>query len=256
MTVFQIKRALLWGALFICLFTTGSGSTGAANASRLATVAYVIDGDTVILENNEKIRLIGINAPEKESRGKAAEPFSLEAKLALSKLVDDVEVKVIIRKEKYDRYGRTLAYLELQDGTDIQQVLIARGYAVVIAFPPNIENIDTYLKVESQARSRNAGIWGNSQSIIDLDQPDPELTAGFHIVSGRVAGIKKSKRGLHFIIGDNLDAFIGYSAWNEYWNDQSADELVGKVIETRGWIHKRQNHYWMVVRHPSMIVPR
>jgi len=247
------------GALFIFLGASVTGTvsaTGVADPDGFEFVSYVVDGDTVVLESNEKIRLIGINAPEKQSEQNAAEPYALEAKLALSELVKGIEVKVITGTEKYDRYGRTLAYLELPDGTDVQESLIERGYAAVIAFPPNIEKIDTYLRAESRARSRSAGIWGSTRNIVNLDQPAPVIRSGFKLVSGRIIGLKISKHSLHYALGSDLNLSISHEAWREYWLEQSPEELVGRDIETRGWINKRQNRYWITVRHPSMIIFR
>jgi len=250
---------LFLGALFIfqCASVTGTASaTGIADSDSFEVVSHVVDGDTVVLESNEKIRLIGINAPEKQSDQNAAEPYALEAKLALSELVKGVEVKIIAGSEKYDRYGRTLAYLELPDGTDVQESLIERGYAAVIAFPPNIEKIDTYLRVESRARSRSAGIWGSPRNIVNLDQPAPIIRSGFILVSGRIIGLIKSEHRLHFALGGDLNLSISHEAWQEYWSEQSPEKLVGRDIETRGWINKRHNRYWITVRHPSMIIFR
>jgi endonuclease YncB( thermonuclease family) len=247
------KRALFLSAFLVFQLAAGSSTATAVNSDGVAVVSHVVDGDTVILEGGEKIRLIGINAPEQETDQKSAEPYALEARLALSELVENIEVKVIPGTEIYDRYGRTLAYLELRDGTDIQEKLISRGYAVVIAFPPNIERIERYLKVESAARSQYAGIWESSKSIIDLDQTDPVISTGFKIVHARVTGLTRSKYGLHFKLGVQLDMSISHEAWSEYWTDQLPEKLVGRKIETRGWVIKRKNNYGMAVQHPSMI---
>jgi endonuclease YncB( thermonuclease family) len=256
LSVLHRKRALFWSALFVFQLVTGSGAATAEGADGVAVVSYVVDGDTVILESGRKVRLIGINAPEQETGQNSAERYALEARLALSELVENIEVKVITGVEKYDRYGRTLAYLELRDGTDIQENLIARGYAVVIAYPPNIARVDRYLKVETRARLQNAGIWGSRERFIDLEQADPVISSGFKIVRARITGLKKSSYGLHFKLGAHLDLSINHGAWKEYWIDQLPEKLVGRNIETRGWVSKRKSNYGMTVRHPSMITFR
>ena len=191
-TVF--KKALQWGAFFICL------QVFVVSSAEIGTVSYVIDGDTVILESGTRIRMIGINAPERESENQMAEPYALEARLALIELVEGVAVRVIAGKEKFDRYGRMLAYLQLQDGTDIQASIVARGYAAVIAFPPNIDSINQYLVVENLARSKKLGIWGNADTILDLDKQNQQINTGFQIITGRVTGVKYSKRYKQLLI--------------------------------------------------------
>ncbi|GIU68676.1 MAG: hypothetical protein KatS3mg093_431 [Candidatus Parcubacteria bacterium] len=71
-------------------------------------VERVIDGDTVS-GNNKTIRLLGINAPEKN------EPYYEEAKKFLEKEVLNKTVSLKFEKEKKDKYGRTLAYLFLNE---------------------------------------------------------------------------------------------------------------------------------------------
>jgi endonuclease YncB( thermonuclease family) len=131
MSVNFSKRALVNSALFICLLGFqslgfGPATIGAAWADDpyWARVKYVIDGDTVVLDDDVRVRLIGINAPEKKSDSKAAEPFSLEAQLLLQSLVLGKKVRVIRGIEPFDKYRRSLAYLELEDGTDVQESLL------------------------------------------------------------------------------------------------------------------------------------
>lgn len=251
MLILQIKKALRWSAFFIC---TGIllGVFASDESIIQAKISYVIDGDTVILESGERVRLIGINAPEKESGNRVAEPFSLEARLALIEMVEGKEMEVILGEEKYDRYGRTLGYLQLKDGTDIQEKLISRGYGAVIAFPPNLGRIETYLQAESRARSAKKGIWSEPSFIEDLNRDDIKIKSGFHVVKGRVTKFSESKRNKIFSIGDKVALIISHKNWNEFWGEKDG-ELVGKVVESRGWLTKKGKYQWIVVRHPSMI---
>lgn len=67
-------------------------------------VTRIIDGDTIVI-NNETIRLLGINSPEK------GEKYYLESKNFLEKNILNKEVQIQFGKEKYDLYGRKLAYI-------------------------------------------------------------------------------------------------------------------------------------------------
>jgi endonuclease YncB( thermonuclease family) len=93
-------------------------------------VEKVHDGDTVRLAGGERVRLLGIDAPEmregKPGRtGPFPEPGAVEASEALRKMVGGKVVRVVRRG--HDRYGRTLAKLYLEDGTDVGGELIKRG---------------------------------------------------------------------------------------------------------------------------------
>jgi len=88
----------------------------------ISKVLRIIDGDTVEVENNIKIRLLGINTPEK------GEEYYYEAKnfLGLSILNKTIELKK--GKEERDLYGRELRYL-FSDGKNINLELVKKGFA-------------------------------------------------------------------------------------------------------------------------------
>jgi micrococcal nuclease len=66
----------------------------------------VIDGDTIVVQG-ERIRLLGINAPE--LKGKCREE-SIRALRARSRLMDLMKsAKIDIKRDGFDRYRRTLA---------------------------------------------------------------------------------------------------------------------------------------------------
>lgn len=91
--------------------------------SRTWLVVEVIDGDTVDLGNGERVRLVGIDTPERGECGyeKAAD--------ALSALVLDREVELVRSDEDRDQYDRLLRYVDV-DGVDAGLELVRRGLAV------------------------------------------------------------------------------------------------------------------------------
>lgn len=84
-------------------------------------VARIIDGDTLVLEGGERIRLLGIDAPELRQPGGAAARAFLVA-LAEGKIVR-------IERRGHDRYARTLAHLYLPDGRSLAALLLTAGHA-------------------------------------------------------------------------------------------------------------------------------
>jgi len=89
--------------------------------SETAFIDRVIDGDTVE-SNGTSIRLLGINTPER------GEKYYIEAKDFLEELVINKTVVLKFGKERKDRYGRTLAYLYLNN-ENINLKLVEEGYA-------------------------------------------------------------------------------------------------------------------------------
>jgi endonuclease YncB( thermonuclease family) len=85
-------------------------------------VERVIDGDTIVVDNNTHVRLLGINTPEKN------EFYYQEAKDFLNNLTLNKTIKLEYGKEREDLYGRTLAYIIL-DGKNINIEQVRNGFA-------------------------------------------------------------------------------------------------------------------------------
>lgn len=125
-----------------------------------AEVRYVIDGDTFILENNQRVRMIGINAPETSHKryGKEGQAFGNESKRFLKRVIEGKEVDLHAGKEGFDRFGRRLAYVYLQDGTFVNEKMVELGYAETFRKFP-FEFKEEFLKLESNARNQKLGMW-------------------------------------------------------------------------------------------------
>lgn len=115
------------------------------NASRNSFfVSKVIDGDTITLENNEKVRYLGIDAPEthRKENGKwtnFVEPFGEEATILNKRLVEGKTVTLSFDRELKDSYDRNLAYVYI-DGRMVNTVILSEG----LAFPYDISKLKNY----------------------------------------------------------------------------------------------------------------
>ncbi len=104
-------------------------------------VSKVVDGDTIILEDGQKVRYLGIDAPEthrKEGEHWVAvsEPFGEEATKLNRTLVENKQVVLGYDREKQDVYGRTIAYV-YADNILINTKLLAEG----VVFPYDIHKL-------------------------------------------------------------------------------------------------------------------
>jgi len=136
--------------------------------SPLMPVTRVVDGDTFWADdgtlNGLKVRLIGMDAPEIHATArKAAGYFGPESRDYLRKLLTGKKVRLEYDVVKYDQYGRTLAYVFLEDGTFVNAELLKCGYAMVLTIPPNVRYTDEFLRLQRKARRREIGLWGGNE---------------------------------------------------------------------------------------------
>ncbi len=152
-----MKRIIL--SFFITFILIGLANTAQVFAER---IVYVIDGDTVILKNHERVRLIGIDAPEIDSKYHRGEPFGKEAKKYLKELIEGKEVTLKDGPEPRDKYGRRLAFIYLPDGVFVNEVMVREGYAEAYRrFPHKYR--EHFLELEAEAKGNESGMWGKKK---------------------------------------------------------------------------------------------
>jgi len=126
-------------------------------------VTKIVDGDTFWIDDGSekgmKIRLIGINTPETVHPQKEVEYFGRESSDYLKNLLSGKKVRLEFDIDKIDRYGRTLAYVYLKNGTFVNAELVKNGYAQVMTIPPNVKYSEKFLKLERIARQNTKGLW-------------------------------------------------------------------------------------------------
>lgn len=135
--------------------------TGQSFADEWFKVRWVDDGDTIVLENNQKIRYLGMNTPEIAHFGKSAETYGREAAEFNKKLVLSKKVRLEFDSEMLDQYGRTLAYVFSEDGTMVNAKLIEEGYAYVLPGKTKAKYDLLLLKKQQSAMDAHKGMWKN-----------------------------------------------------------------------------------------------
>ena len=122
-------------------------------------VERVVDGDTIIVGGVGRVRLIGVDTPESVDPRRPVEFFGKEAGAFTRRLVDGQRVRLEYDWERTDRYGRTLAYVYLPDGTFVNAEIIRRGYGhAYTRFP--FKYLDRFRRFEREARAAGRGLWG------------------------------------------------------------------------------------------------
>jgi micrococcal nuclease len=137
----------------------GLGKGGAPDrARRLCVVTKIADGDSFTCADKTKIRLLLIDAPERDQ-----EPFGKAARRQLMELLplgDTVWLETDVRP--YDRYRRMLAYVYLADGRMVNEEMARAGYVVVLSYPPNVRYLERIRTAVRQAQASTRGLWSTS----------------------------------------------------------------------------------------------
>jgi micrococcal nuclease len=124
-------------------------------------VKRVIDGDTLLLVNGERVRLIGVDTPETKHPRKPVQYFGREAYLFTKQMVDGKEARFEFERQKRDRYGRLLAYVYLLDGTFLNAEIIKQGYGFAYTRFP-FKYMEEFRRYEREAKENRRGLWGQS----------------------------------------------------------------------------------------------
>lgn len=134
-------------------------------------VTRIIDGDTFETETGEKVRLIGINAPE------ISDIFGQEAKQYLSHLILDknVELQSDNISNDRDRYQRLLRYI-IVDGIDINKKMVSDGFAFAYLKYHFSKSTD-YEQAQIKARETNKGIWGDNKMETIIKEQEKKQTS-------------------------------------------------------------------------------
>lgn len=148
------------------LLETTSQSSGDKISSKAKTenvtylVKRVVDGDTIELENGQKVRYIGVNTPETVDPRKPVECFGQEAKEENRKLTEGKTVRLEKDISETDKFGRLLRYVYIGD-LFVNDYLVRQGFAQTATFPPDVKYVSQFLEAQREAKENKRGLWGD-----------------------------------------------------------------------------------------------
>lgn len=141
-----------------------------------ATILRTVDGDTLkvrIGKFDERVRMIGIDTPEKEANDKALRDMQRSKKSMAtitaqgrlswehlnSLLKPGQAVSLEFDVGRTDRHNRLLAYVYTADGRMINELMLRDGYASPMTVPPNVRYSKRFVDAFTQARTQKRGLW-------------------------------------------------------------------------------------------------
>jgi hypothetical protein len=206
------------------------------------------------MRDGRRLRFIGINTPETGHRGQVKQPFSSEATALLQNLLDKHNRTLLLQagREHRDHYGRLLAHVFLEDGTNIAVQLLQKGLATTLVVPPNTWGHRCYQQHEDLARIEGLGLWGLDSHKTKASKSLPPNTRGFHIIRGTVQEVRQSQ---HKTLVNLEGSLVIYISKKDSVNFEPGflESLEGHQVETRGWIKPVRDGLQMRVKHPAAL---
>jgi len=165
---------------------------------RTRAVSKVIDGDTIAVGGDERVRYLGVDAPE------IGEPFYEQAKGFQERVVLGSRVRIVpCKEEAQDSYGRTLAFVH-KGNVDVGEQLLRQGLARTLFVGPCGRAVaKAYQKVEREAFREARGIW-SVQDPRRIRHDEAARYIGLLMsVTGRVAQVHEGPRAFHLNFGQD-----------------------------------------------------
>jgi micrococcal nuclease len=146
--------------------------TAPRSPAETVTVRRVVDGDTIVTAEAGTVRLIGVDTPETRKPRTPVQCYGPEASAATHQAMPPgITVGLVYEasadggldrrpRARLDRYGRTLAYVYLTDGTFWNLALVARGLARARYYHPNDDHRADFAAAQAKAEAADVGGWG------------------------------------------------------------------------------------------------
>ncbi|MFP4117013.1 MAG: thermonuclease family protein [Candidatus Aenigmatarchaeota archaeon] len=213
-------------------------------------VTEVIDGDTVVIEDSGKVRLMGVDSTE------VGNECYEEAKEWLTEKVNGTEVKVETVGE--GTYGRNLSYI-FKEERNINKKLVREGLAYTHYFDPGEKYIDKMIEAERRAIENNRGcLWNKNMTASNSVHPceAEKYVSEVEIVQGEVSEVNRGDGITYLNFGgkypDNCFAAI---IWDDYQGrfSRRLESYENKTVRTEGLITTYKNQPRIQLRDTGQI---
>ena len=228
---------------------------------------YVIDGDTLDIGADQRLRLAMINTPELGRPGAVDQPQARAAKQAVINFMHSSEhtfwrvSDTASVEQQQDRYGRHLGMLYNAKGDWLAEHLVAQGLAFVVSMPPYVAP-DCLWQQESLARQAARGVWSTR---LGQELEAAEITAsdaGFALVVGKVSKVLSAKHDWFVELDGDIALRINKQQWRGHAGEDP-ETWLHQQVSVRGWLAWRSlskaqrqrgyKHGLLDLSHPHML---
>ncbi len=214
-------------------------------------VKRVLDGDTLQLDNDTRIRLLGLNTPEVGGRYKTTEPGGEQAKQWLKQQLQGQRVRLETDMERQDKYQRSLAHVFTETGRHINLELVRNGLATVNIYPPNLKYVNDLTQAEQLAEKQHLGLWNEpAYAIKPVAQIDNFALSGWQRLSGTANSMHNTAKYIYLDFSERFSIRIARA---NLYLFPDLKTYLGHNLEIRGWLNQQQEGYSMLIRHPHAI---
>ena len=258
-----LNNKLTFFAIFIAVFLIYVALD--IDGEKCYLVTEIVDGDTIRIKDGleSSVRYLGIDTPEILTEFSPGDPFGSEAGELNKKLVNEKRVCLEFDKERYDPYGRILAYVYV-DGLLVNEELVKKGLARSLIFDPNRKFEDRIKSAENLAKNKRLGIWGdlknypkihkNSKFLIKPANAD-RFVGERVVVRGKINGYRKSEKVLVLKMeeGLNIVVFPDTLKYFHFFGIEPEKKYIGIPVEVTGKVKMYKGRPEIIIRHPYSI---
>lgn len=151
------------GASVLDMLQSVDATTGSGTLTGDGIITHVRDGDTIEVSlkgANMPVRLIGVDTPETVKPRTPVQCYGPEASAFTKTFAGQhVTLEQDPTQDAYDVYGRMLAYVYLDDGRELNTLLVQQGFAREYTYQKPYLHQAAYRQLQAEAKKEGLGLW-------------------------------------------------------------------------------------------------
>ena len=155
----NMQRSRMKRSLLVTIILSFSASAEVPSGAVQFSLKRISDGDTIVTTGDTRIRLWGIDTPERD------QPYGSDATQALTEMLRDRQL--YLETKDIDRYGRTVGVIYTANGSEINLELVCKGHAWW--YQRYAQDAPDYEKCHEAVKDRRLGLWADEEPVAPWD---------------------------------------------------------------------------------------